>query len=45
MSMAILVLGLGVIYLHYYLIAVGAVLLIYTGTMMNLQYGLPKEKH
>lgn len=45
MSMAILVLGLGVIYWHYTVIAVGAVLLIATGTMLNLQYGLPKEKH
>ncbi|AIG64452.1 cytochrome C oxidase [Corynebacterium atypicum] len=45
MTGAILVLGLGIIYMLYWMIALGAVLLIYTGTMMNLQYGVPKEKH
>lgn len=45
MTGAILELGLGIIYMLYWLIALGAVLLIYTGTMMNLQYGVPKEKH
>ncbi|MDK6261002.1 MULTISPECIES: cytochrome c oxidase subunit 4 [Corynebacterium] len=45
MTGAILVLGLGIIYMHYWMIALGAVLLIYTGAMMNLQYGVPKEKH
>ncbi|MGZ7497033.1 aa3-type cytochrome oxidase subunit IV [Corynebacterium sp. ZY180755] len=45
MSLAVLVLGLGVIYLHWWLIAFGAVLLIWTTTMLNLQYGMPKEKH
>ena len=45
MSMSVLVLGLGIIYLHYWLIAMGAILLIWSTTMLNLQYGLPKEKH
>lgn len=45
MSGAILVLGLGIVYLHWWMIALGAVLLIYTTTKLNLQYGQPKEKH
>lgn len=45
MSMSVFVLGLGIIYLHYWLIAMGAILLIWSTTMLNLQYGLPKEKH
>lgn len=45
MSGAIAVLGFGIIFMHYWLIAIGAVLLIWTTTMLNLQYGLPKEKH
>lgn len=45
MSLAILVLGLGIIFMHYWLIALGAILLIYTTTMLNLQYGVPKESH
>lgn len=45
MSLAVLVLGLGIIYLYWWLIAFGAVLLIWTTTMLNLQYGMPKEKH
>ncbi|AKE41594.1 Cytochrome c oxidase polypeptide 4 [Corynebacterium kutscheri] len=45
MAGSIAVLGFGIIFLHYWLIAVGAVLLIWTTTMLNLQYGLPKEKH
>ncbi|MEJ5928903.1 cytochrome c oxidase subunit 4 [Corynebacterium sp. H128] len=45
MSGAIAVLGFGIVYMHYWLIAFGAVLLIWSGTMLNLQYGIPKEKH
>ena len=45
MSMAVLVLGLGIIYMHYWIIVAGAILLIWSTTMLNLQYGLPKEKH
>ncbi|MBC3185192.1 cytochrome c oxidase subunit 4 [Corynebacterium sp. zg-331] len=45
MSGAILVLGLGIIYLHWWMIALGAVLLIYTTAKLSLQYGQPREKH
>ncbi|AZA08897.1 aa3-type cytochrome oxidase subunit IV [Corynebacterium pseudopelargi] len=45
MSGSIALLGFGIIYMHYWLIALGAVCLIFTTTMLNLQYGLPKEKH
>ncbi|MBP3087991.1 cytochrome-c oxidase [Corynebacterium sp. sy017] len=45
MSGAVAVLGFGIIFMHYWLIAAGAILLIWTTTMLNLQYGLPKEKH
>lgn len=45
MSVAVAVLGFGIIFFHYWLIALGAVVLIWTATMLNLQYGLPKEKH
>ncbi|MBZ8178176.1 cytochrome-c oxidase [Corynebacterium poyangense] len=45
MAGAIMVLGLGIAFLHWWLLILGAVLLIYTTTMLNLQYGLPKEKH
>ncbi|MDY3127912.1 MAG: cytochrome c oxidase subunit 4 [Corynebacterium sp.] len=45
MTMSIAVLGLGVIYLYYWLIVLGAILLVWSTTMLSLQYGLPKEKH
>lgn len=45
MSGAIFVLGAGIIYMHYWMIGVGAVLLIWSVVMLNLQYGIPKEKH
>ena len=45
MSMAVAVLGFGIVFMHYWLIALGAIFLIYTTVMLNLQYGLPKEKH
>lgn len=45
MAGAVAVLGFGIIFMHYWLIAFGAVLLIYTTVMLNMQYGLPKEKH
>lgn len=45
MALAISVLGIGIVFMHYWLIVAGAILLIFTATMMNLQYGLPKEKH
>ena len=45
MSIAIFVFGLGVIFMYYWLILVGGVMLIWACTMLSLQYGLPKEKH
>ncbi|AWB81542.1 cytochrome-c oxidase [Corynebacterium yudongzhengii] len=45
MSAAVAVLGFGVIFMYYWMIALGAILLVWTCTMLNLQYGLPKEKH
>ncbi|WKD58967.1 cytochrome c oxidase subunit 4 [Corynebacterium caspium] len=45
MSGAILVLGLGIIYMHYWLIVLGAALLVYTTVRLSMQYGLPREKH
>ncbi|EFQ79747.1 aa3-type cytochrome oxidase subunit IV [Corynebacterium pseudogenitalium] len=45
MTGAIGLLGLGVIFLYFWLIALGAVCLIAACTGLSLQYGLPKEKH
>ncbi len=45
MSGALLVLAFGIAFWHYWMIALGAVMLIWAVTMLNLQYGLPKEKH
>lgn len=45
MSAAVAVLGFGVIFMYYWMIALGAILLVWACTMLNLQYGLPKEKH
>lgn len=45
MSGAIFILGLGVIYLHWWMIALGAVCLIVSTAKMNLQYSTPREKH
>ncbi|KAB1502475.1 cytochrome-c oxidase [Corynebacterium sp. 320] len=45
MTVSIVILGLGIGFWHYWLIVAGAVCLIYTATMLNLQYGLPPEKH
>lgn len=45
MSMGVLVMGLGLAFFFYWLIIVGALILIWAATMMNLQYGTPKEKH
>ncbi|MGP6172775.1 aa3-type cytochrome oxidase subunit IV [Corynebacterium sp. A21] len=45
MSGAILLLGLGIAFWLAWLIVLGVLLLIYTAAMMNLQYGLPREKH
>lgn len=45
MSGAIAVLGFGIIFMQYWLIVVGAVLLIFTVAKLNFQYGVPREKH
>ena len=45
MTGAIALLGLGIIFLYFWLIALGAVCLIAACTGLSLQYGLPKEKH
>lgn len=45
MTGSIAFLGLGVIFVYYWLIALGAVCLIASVTGLSLQYGLPKEKH
>ncbi|AWB84376.1 cytochrome c oxidase subunit 4 [Corynebacterium liangguodongii] len=45
MSAAIFFLGLGLAFWQLWLVAIGAVLLIWTTTQLNLQYGIPREKH
>lgn len=45
MSMGILVMGFAIAFMSYWMLLLGAVVLIWSGTMLNLQYGLPKEKH
>ncbi|MEH0147639.1 cytochrome c oxidase subunit 4 [Corynebacterium sp. Q4381] len=45
MSGAVFFLGLGIAFYQLWLIAFGAVFLIWTTTQLNLQYGIPREKH
>lgn len=45
MACSIAVLGFGIIFFYFWMIALGAVMLIWACTMLSLQYGLPKEKH
>lgn len=45
MSGAVFFLGLGLAFWQLWLAAIGAVLLIWTGTQMNMQYSIPREKH
>lgn len=45
MAMSIALMGIAIAYMMYWLLILGAVMLIYFGTMLNLQYGLPREKH
>lgn len=45
MSGGILVIGYGIAFWHYWMIALGFVILIWACAMLNLQYGMPKEKH
>lgn len=45
MAGAVGVLGLGIAFWHFWLMAMGAILLIWGSYNLSLQYGLPKEKH
>ena len=45
MAGAIFFLGLGIAFYQLWLIAFGAVFLIWATTQLNLQYGIPREKH
>ena len=45
MAGAVGVLGLGIAFWHFWLMALGAVILIWAAYRLNLQYGLPKESH
>lgn len=45
MAGAVGVIGLGIAFWHFWLIAMGAILLIWATYGLSLQYGLPKEKH
>ncbi|WP_295645619.1 cytochrome c oxidase subunit 4 [uncultured Corynebacterium sp.] len=45
MTVAIVIMAYGIAFWHLWLLAFGAVVLIWAGTMLNLQYGLPPEKH
>lgn len=45
MSGSVAVLGFGIIFWQFWLIIVGAILLVWTVAKMNLQYGIPREKH
>lgn len=45
MTIAIMIMAYGLGFWHLWLVVFGAVVLIWSGTMLNLQYGLPAEKH
>lgn len=45
MTVSIVVMGAGLAWWHLWLVVFGAVMLIWSATMLNLQYGLPPEKH
>lgn len=45
MTVSIVIMGAGLAWWHLWLVVFGAACLIYTTTMLNLQYGLPPEKH
>lgn len=45
MAVSIAVLGYGIIFFYFWMIALGAIMLVWACTMLSLQYGLPKEKH
>ena len=45
MAGAVGVLGMGIAFWHFWLMAMGAILLIWGAYNLSMQYGLPKEKH
>lgn len=45
MTVAIVIMAYGLGFWHLWLVVFGAAVLIWSGTMLNLQYGLPPEKH
>lgn len=45
MAGSVFFLGLGIAFYQLWLIAFGAVFLVWTTTQLNLQYGIPREKH
>ncbi len=45
MSVAVGVLGFGLVFFYYWMIALGVIMLVWACTMLSLQYGMPKEKH
>ncbi|QGU05035.1 aa3-type cytochrome oxidase subunit IV [Corynebacterium comes] len=45
MAGAVGLLGLGIAFWHFWLMALGAVLLIWGSYRLNMQYGMPKEAH
>ncbi|WP_414120109.1 cytochrome c oxidase subunit 4 [Corynebacterium nuruki] len=44
MAFAIMLMGYGISFFHIWLILLGAVMLVWSTIMLNLQYGLPPEK-
>lgn len=45
MTMAIGVLGFGIVFSFLWMILLGVIMLIWATTMLSLQYGMPKETH
>ena len=45
MSGAVMFLGLGIAFWQLWLVVFGAVFLVWPTTQLNLQYGIPREKH
>ena len=45
MTVGVAIMGYGIAFMAYWLLLLGAVVLIFGGISLNLQYGLPKEKH
>ncbi|MBC2680945.1 cytochrome c oxidase subunit 4 [Corynebacterium anserum] len=45
MTVAIVIMAYGLAFWHLWLVVFGAAILVWAGAMLNLQYGLPPEKH